>query len=99
SEVVITAAAAHCKALQFSESDLLQAAGKLLGNGTRVRLVQGIGNGGPVRHSPHANVSSASTDAAQETEVVRRAMADPAVQSFREAFPGAEIRQVRNLKE
>ena len=34
-----------------------------------------------------------------EDEVMQRAMADPAVQSFREAFPDAELRQVRNLKE
>ena len=36
---------------------------------------------------------------AVEEEVMERALADPAVQSFREAFPGSEIRQVRNLKD
>jgi len=30
---------------------------------------------------------------------MQRAMADPAIQRFREAFPDAELRQVRNLKE
>jgi hypothetical protein len=34
-----------------------------------------------------------------EDDALQRALSDPGVQRFREAFPNAEVRNVRDLKE
>ncbi|HYO79914.1 MAG TPA: DNA polymerase III subunit gamma/tau, partial [Bryobacteraceae bacterium] len=93
-EVVITAPQAECKALAFSKGDLQQAAAKALGRNVAVRLVEGAGSAPPA-----AGQSSGPRRSASEEEAMERALADPAVRSFQERFPGAEVRQVRNLKE
>jgi hypothetical protein len=41
----------------------------------------------------------AATEAESADQLTRRALEHPEVQRFREAFPGAEVRGVRNLKE
>jgi DNA polymerase-3 subunit gamma/tau len=75
--------------LAMSDSDLKKAALQAFGKAYRIKLTVGT----PVNAAPMA------TKAPAEDEVMNRAMADPAIQRFRETFPDAEIRQVRNLKE
>ena len=78
--------------LAMGDSDLRKAALQALGKPYRIKVTVGT----PVNAGPKTSKPAASP---AEDETMHRAMADPAVQSFREAFPGAEIRQVRNLKE
>jgi hypothetical protein len=92
-ELVITAPAAAASMLVFFETDLTQAAQKMFGRPMRIKVVKGEAA------APTARSSSGPKKSSAEEEAEQRAMADPAVQSFREAFPNAEIRQVRNLKE
>jgi hypothetical protein len=91
-DVVITAPKDACMALQFSENDLNEAIRTLLGKAVRVRVVEGTGG------TPPATQSTAKRSA-REVELMERAMADPAVKSFKEKFPGAEVRQIRNLED
>jgi hypothetical protein len=62
----------------------------VLGKPYKIKITVGT----PVNAAPVAAKSAPAED-----ELMTRAMADPAVQIFREVFPSAEIRQVRNLKE
>ncbi|HYI92931.1 MAG TPA: DNA polymerase III subunit gamma/tau [Bryobacteraceae bacterium] len=79
--------------LAMSENDLRKAAQQALGKPYKVKVIIGTpANVGPVTPSKPAAPSV-------EEEVMQRALSDPAIQSFREAFPDAEIRQVRNLKD
>jgi hypothetical protein len=89
-EVVITAAPDVVKRLQFQQPDLDAAAKAVLGRAVRFRFVAG---------EAAAPATSARRRNSGEDEAMERALADPAVQSFRSAFPDAEVRQVRNLKE
>jgi DNA polymerase-3 subunit gamma/tau len=91
-ELVITAPKEACTMLQFSEGDLQQACQRLFGKTMRIRLQEGAAADAPATPAP-------SRRSAGEEELMERAMGDPGVQSFREAFPGAEVRQVRNLKD
>ena len=77
--------------LAMSDADLRKAALQALGKPYRIKVTVGT----PM------NAAAACREGRKpvEDEVMQRAMADPAVQSFREAFPDAELRQVRNLKE
>jgi DNA polymerase III subunit gamma/tau len=77
--------------LGMSEGDLRKAAQQALGKPYKIKVTAGT----PVNVAPVATQSAPRGD----EELMQRAMSDPAIQSFREAFPGAEIRQVRNLKE
>ena len=75
----------------MSDADLRKAALQALGKPYRIKVTVGTPvNAGSRSQKPQKPV---------EDEVMQRALADPAVQSFREAFPDAELRQVRNLKE
>jgi DNA polymerase III subunit gamma/tau len=78
--------------LSVSESQLRKAAEQAFGRPMRIRITAG---------NPVTNESTPPkrTAALSEEEVLQRALADPAVQRFREAFPNAEIRHVRDLKE
>jgi hypothetical protein len=78
--------------LAMGDSDLRKAALQAFGKPYRIKVTVGT----PVNVAPKA---AAKPAAPAEDELMQRAIADPAIQSFREAFPGAEIRQVRNLKE
>ena len=77
--------------LAMGDSDLRKAALQAFGKPYRIKVTVGT----PVNVA--AKVAKPAAPA--EDELMQRAIADPAIQSFREAFPGAEIRQVRNLKE
>jgi hypothetical protein len=91
-EVQITADAGTIKALKFLQDDLVAAAQKVFGRAMRVKLVEGAaGAPPPVAAAPRGN--------AIEDEATERALDDPAVRKFREAFPDAEVRQVRNLRD
>jgi hypothetical protein len=79
----------------MSEADLRKAALQAFGKPYRIKVTVGT----PVNAGAVVARSSTSGASAAEEEAMQRAIADPAIQSFREAFPGAEIRQVRNLKE
>jgi len=92
-ELVITAPREACTMLRFSEGDLAQAVKRVFGKPLRLKFVEGAGT-----ESAAPRVSAPRRSDTEE-EVIQRVMADPAVKSFREAFPDAEIRQVRNLKE
>jgi hypothetical protein len=76
--------------LAMSDSDLRKAALQAFGKPYRIKVTVGT----PVKAAPQAKKAAPAED-----EIMQRALADPAVQSFRETFPSAEIRQVRNLKE
>jgi len=91
-EVIVTAPPAICKALEFSQSDLAQAAQAVFGRTMRIRLIAG-------QAATPSKTAAPPWRSTAEEEVMERALADPAVQSFRDAFPGSEIRQVRNLKD
>ena len=77
--------------LRFSESDLREAAQRAFGKALGIKLVEGAASAPPP--------SSAPKPQDRDSELMERALADPAVQSFKETFPGAEVRQVRNLKD
>jgi hypothetical protein len=49
--------------------------------------------------SPRKPSTAPANDASGEDDVTRRAMANPEVRRFQEAFPGSKIYKVRNLKE
>jgi DNA polymerase-3 subunit gamma/tau len=91
-EIVITAAAGTVQALQFLQPDLDAAAKAVLGRPARFRFVTG-----EVAAAPAA--ASAPKRTPNEDEVLERALSDPAVKIFRDTFEGAEVRQVRNLKD
>jgi DNA polymerase-3 subunit gamma/tau len=76
--------------LAMSDADLRKAALQARGKPYRIKVTVGT----PVKAQ-----QPVSKPKPVEDEVMQRAMADSAVQSFREAFPDAELRQVRNLKE
>jgi hypothetical protein len=76
--------------LAMSESDVRKASAEVFGKPYRIKITVGT----PVNAAPVAAKSAPAED-----ELMTRAMADPAVQTFRQVFPTAEIRQVRNLKE
>ena len=95
-EYIITAPGEAVMPLQLDERDLVGAAQKVAGKPMRIRIVEGVAAAQRPR-GPSATASPKRSN--EEEEALGRALADPAVQSFREAFPGAEIRQVRNLKD
>jgi hypothetical protein len=77
--------------LRFSEGDLQEAAKRAFGRPLSVKLVEGAAAPPPA--------TSAAKRPDMDDQLMERAMSDPAVKSFQDAFPGAEVRQVRNLKE
>jgi hypothetical protein len=91
-ELIITAPKEACTMLTFSEGDLQEAAKRAFGRPLGIKFVEGAAATPPV-----AQAAARGTDLNEE--LVERAMSDPAIKSFRDAFPGAEVRQVRNLKD
>ncbi|HYP12782.1 MAG TPA: DNA polymerase III subunit gamma/tau, partial [Bryobacteraceae bacterium] len=91
-EIQILAPAEFAGSLALSESQLRKAAEQVLGRQVRIKVTTGEPVSKPT--APAAPKSSA-----KDEELLERALADPAVQRFREAFPNAEVRQIRNLKE
>ncbi len=81
--------------IMLREADVQKALERLNAGKRRIRVTAGQGsanggNGAPER--PAAEQPSAD-------EATTRALANPEVQRYRELFPGAEVRVVRNLKE
>lgn len=91
-ELAIAAPKEACMMLRFSEGDLQEAAKRAFGRPLGIKLVEGAAAAPP---AAVAAPKRSDTD----RELMERAMADPAVKSFQDAFPGAEVRQVRNLKD
>ncbi|HUS04785.1 MAG TPA: DNA polymerase III subunit gamma/tau [Bryobacteraceae bacterium] len=79
--------------LAMTETDLRKAAQEAAGKPMRVKVV--IGEAAPAT----AAGTPLAKPAVGEDEVSQRALSHPDVQRFKEVFPNAEIRQVRNLKE
>ena len=77
--------------VMLSAGDVQKGLDRLNAGKRRIKLT--TGNGG----SPAPQSSAQARPA--EDEATSRALANPEVQRFREAFPGAEVRVVRNLKE
>ena len=90
-ELILTAPKEVCGMLRFGEGEIAEAAQKTFGRVLRIKIVEGAAAAPPAQSAPKRSTN--------EEELLQRAMSDPGVQSFREAFPGAEVRQVRNLKE
>jgi DNA polymerase III subunit gamma/tau len=88
----IVAPKEFASSLSMSESQIRKAAEQAFGRALRTKITAG----NPVVQQAAA---TAPKKASTEDELMQRALADPAVQRFREAFPNAEIRQVRDLKE
>ncbi len=80
--------------LSMSEAQVRKAAEQAFGKPMRIKITAGQ----PAAQTPAATASKRKASANEE-ELMQRALSDPAVQTFREAFPNAEIRQVRDLKE
>ncbi|HEX8984283.1 MAG TPA: DNA polymerase III subunit gamma/tau [Bryobacteraceae bacterium] len=77
--------------IMLTEADVQKALERLNAGKRRIRVTAGEGaaasGGAPAPAQP------------SEDEATTRALANPEVQRFRELFPGAEVRVVRNLKE
>jgi DNA polymerase-3 subunit gamma/tau len=76
--------------LGMKENDINQAVRKILGRPMKIKIT---GGQGAVAAAP-PQVQKAPAD-----ETTARALANPEVKQFQEAFPGGQIRTVRNLKE
>lgn len=79
--------------LAMNETDLKKAAQAALGRPMRIKVNTGSPAAQPAVATQAPRVSSS------EQDLLERALADPAVQSFREAFPDARIGPVRDLKD
>ena len=79
--------------LSMSEAQVRKAAEQAFGKPMRIKITAGQ----PAVQAPAAAPKRKAS--ANEEELMQRALSDPAVQTFREVFPNAEIRQVRDLKE
>jgi hypothetical protein len=66
---------------------------QVLGRAPRIKLTAGGDASGPGADTP------APPKPADDEETLRRALEHPAVRRFQEAFPGARVLGVRNLKE
>jgi hypothetical protein len=76
--------------LAMTETDVKKAAEQAFGRPMRIAINIG---------SPAVTPAGTAPVRQNEDEVTQRALAHPDVQRFREVFPEAEVRQVRNLKE
>ncbi len=89
-ELVFVTPAAY--RIAMSEKDLARAAEKAFGRAMRIKVTLGEG-------APTAVASSAPASSIEATEAAPRALAHPEVKRFKEAFPDAQVRAVRDLKE
>ncbi len=77
--------------MMLAATDVQKAVDRLNLGRRRIKIT--VGDAGPAAGSGTSAVRPA------EDEATSRALANPEVQRFRESFPGAEVRVVRNLKE
>jgi DNA polymerase-3 subunit gamma/tau len=92
SELSIVAPNEFSSSLSMSEAQVRKAVEQAFGRPMKIKITAG----NPVIKQSAAPKPAASPS---EDEVLQRALSDPGVQRFRETFPNAEIRQVRDLKE
>ncbi len=78
---------------QMNEKDLKRAAEEAFGRPLRIKITVGEGAPAPASAAPARGPGTEASGAAP------RALAHPEVRRFQEAFPGAQIRAVRDLKE
>jgi DNA polymerase-3 subunit gamma/tau len=92
SELSIVAPKEFSSSLSMSESQVRKAVEKAFGRTMKIRITAGnyVSRQAALPKRP---ASSGEDDA------LERALSDPGVQRFREAFPNAEVRNVRDLKE
>jgi DNA polymerase III subunit gamma/tau len=93
-ELNIVAPKEFASSLSMSEAQVRKAAEQAFGKPMRMKITAGD----PAVQPAETSAPKRKTPADEE-ELMQRALSDPAVQTFRKAFPNAEIRQVRNLKE
>ncbi len=80
--------------LALSEADLRKGLSEIGMGARRIKIVTGVAGAAPVAAPPKQDSGPKLDD-----EVSQRALAHPEVQRFQKAFPEAEVRQVRDLKE
>lgn len=86
----------YSRSLSIGEAQIRKAAETVVGRPVRIKITAGAPVAQPAAHTGASPVKKKSQG---EEELLERALSDPAVQRFREAFPNAEVRQVRDLKE
>ncbi len=80
--------------LALSEADLRKGLSEIGMGARRIKIVTGVVGAAPAVAAPKQDSGPKLDD-----EVSQRALAHPEVQRFQKAFPEAEVRQVRDLKE
>jgi DNA polymerase-3 subunit gamma/tau len=90
SEIVFVTPRRFSLAMNQAIADLTKAAAEVMGRPVRVTVKIG---------EPAVAAPPAPTASPEEDETKKRALAHPEVQQFKEAFPGSDVRTVRNLKE
>jgi DNA polymerase-3 subunit gamma/tau len=96
SRITVTAgelrvATAKSYALYFRDPKLLEAVREVFGRPLKPQVT--------ISEEMEAPPPPANPDAPIEDDVMRRALANPEVRRFQEAFPGSKVYKVRNLKE
>ncbi len=81
-------------AMAIKSKDLTATLGAVAGQPMRVKVTVG-----QAASAPPPSSSNGLDRRALEDEATKRALEHPEVRSFREIFPGSEVRAVRNLKE
>jgi DNA polymerase-3 subunit gamma/tau len=78
--------------IAMNEKDLARVAEKAFGRAMRVKVTIGEGAAGP-------SASASQATSMEASDAAPRALSHPEVKRFQEAFPGAQVRAVRDLKE
>jgi DNA polymerase-3 subunit gamma/tau len=83
-------------ALYFRDSQLAEAVREVFGRQLKLQVTidDEVGQAIPPANSPGPNARRQNED-----DVTRRALSNPEVRRFQEAFPGSKVYKVRNLKE
>ena len=83
-------------ALYFRDPQLAEAVREVYGRPLKLQVTidDEVGQAVPPANSPGPNASRPNDD-----DVTRRALSNPEVRRFQEAFPGSKVYKVRNLKE
>jgi hypothetical protein len=84
-------ATAKSYALYFRDPKLLEAVREVFGRPLKPQVT--------ISDDMGAAPPPANPDAPIEDDVTQRALANPEVRRFQEAFPGSKVYKVRNLKE
>ncbi len=79
--------------LAMKADDINRAVSRIVGRPLKIRVVAGKGS------APEPGIAKPAADSTDGDETRARALANPEVKRFQEAFPGGQVRTVRNLKE